>query len=58
VVLCSDGLYRSVSDSEIYNIVVSNANDMQKASSELTECALSKNKKYQDNTTVIAIRYM
>lgn len=58
IILCSDGLYRSVPDSEIYNIVVSNCNDMQQAADMLTACALSKNKKYQDNTTVITIRYM
>lgn len=58
IILCSDGLYRSVTDSEIYNIVVSNCDNMQKAADMLTACALSKNKKYQDNTTVITIRYI
>lgn len=58
IILCSDGLYRSVTDGEIYNIVVSNCNNMQKAADMLTACALSKNKKYQDNTTVITIRYI
>lgn len=58
IVLCSDGLYRSVTDSEIYNIVVSNCDNMQKTADMLTACALSKNKKYQDNTTVITIRYV
>ncbi len=57
IVLCSDGLYRSVSDNEIYHIVVDNNSDMNVAAQALVDCAMSKNKKYQDNTTVITIRY-
>lgn len=57
IVLSSDGLYRSVSDEEIFNIVKQNGFDMQKAAEQLTECALSKNNPYQDNTSVITIRY-
>lgn len=57
IILCSDGLYRSASDNEIYQTVIANSHNMQLAAEKLVECALSKNKKYQDNTTVIAIRY-
>ena len=57
VILCSDGLYRSVSDSEIFNIIKANSNNMQTAANTLTACALSKNNPYQDNTSVIVIRY-
>ena len=57
VILCSDGLYRSVTDNEIYNIMIDNNSDMQAAADKLVECAMSKNKKYQDNTTVITIRF-
>lgn len=57
VVLCSDGLYRSVSDEEIFSIVKLNDLNMQRAADQLTECALSKNNPYQDNTSVITIKY-
>ena len=57
IILCSDGLYRSASDNEIYKTVIDYSNDMQLAAKKLVDCAISKNKKYQDNTTVIAIRY-
>ena len=57
IVLCSDGLYRSVSDNEIFHIVVDNNADMSVAAKALVDCAMSKNKKYQDNTTVITIRF-
>lgn len=57
VVLCSDGLYRSLSDSEIMGIITSNGVDMQKAATDLTSAALAKGIKYQDNTTVVVIKY-
>ena len=57
IILCSDGLYRSVTDDEIYKTIVEYSDNMQTAANKLIECALSKNKKYQDNTTVITIRY-
>lgn len=58
VILCSDGLYRSLSDNEIFNIVKLNADNMQIAARQLTDYALSKNNPYQDNTSVITIRYI
>ena len=57
IILCSDGLYRSVTDAEMFDIVTSNSGNMQEAATQLTDCALSKNKRYQDNTTVIVIRF-
>lgn len=57
VVLCSDGLYRSVSDKEIFDIIKGNSFDMQVAAERLTSTALLKNYAYQDNTSVIVIKY-
>lgn len=56
-VLCSDGLYRALSDEEIRSIVLANTADMQKAADTLTTAALAKNLPYQDNTSVITIKY-
>lgn len=57
IVLCSDGLYRSVSDDEIKQIVCKHGKDTQLTAENLTELALSKNLKYQDNTSVVVIGY-
>lgn len=57
IILCSDGLYRSVSDAEIFNIVQENAYNMPQAAKALTNAALAKNHRYQDNVSVIAVRY-
>lgn len=57
IVLCSDGLYRSVSNAEIMQVVLSNGNNMQKAADNLINYAMAKNNPYQDNTSVVVIRY-
>lgn len=57
IILCSDGLYRSVSDEEIAGYVRSEPNNMQALADKLVDCALSKNNPYQDNTSVIVIKY-
>lgn len=57
IVLCSDGLYRSASDSEILSIVTSGEQDMQRVAETLIDCAMAKNNPYQDNTSVIVIKY-
>lgn len=57
IMLCSDGLYRSVSDSEMYQILLANSGDMQQAAESLVQCAESKGYRHQDNTTVITVRY-
>ena len=58
IVLCSDGLYRSVSETEIKQVVYSFNQDTQKAAEALTDLALSKNLKNQDNTSVVVIGYV
>lgn len=57
IVLCSDGLYRSCSEEEIHRVVRQNGNNTQLAADGLTELALSKKLKNQDNTTVVVIAY-
>lgn len=57
LLLCSDGLYRTVDENEMLRIINSSKNDMRQAASSLTECAIGKNKKGQDNTSVITIQY-
>ena len=57
ILLCSDGLYRSVSDEEISALVQSEQRDMQALAEKLVDFALSKNNPYQDNTSVIVIKY-
>lgn len=57
IVLCSDGLYRSVSDEEIRQTVIDAGTDVQYAADSLTELALSKRKPRQDNTSVVVMLY-
>ena len=57
IVLCSDGLYRSLSEEEIKQVVCDFGTETQQAAEALTSLALSKNYKNQDNTTVVVIAY-
>ena len=57
IVLCSDGLYRSVSEDEIKKVVCNFGKETQQAAEALTNLALSKNLKNQDNTSVVVIGY-
>lgn len=57
IVLCSDGLYRSVSEDEIKQIVLKHGEKTDAAAEELTDFALSKNYKHQDNTSVIVVAF-
>lgn len=57
VLLCSDGLYKSLSDDKILAIVSDNYFDMQRAADELTDAALRYSGRGQDNTTVAIVRY-
>lgn len=57
VLLCSDGLYRSATSEEIMQIILRSGNDMQAAANELINFAMAKNNPYQDNTSVVVIRY-
>ncbi len=58
IVLCSDGLYRTLSEREILKIVTKSGNDMQSAAEVLVNSAVGKKKRHQDNTSVIAIKFL
>ena len=55
MLLTSDGLYRSLKEDEILEIVLKHKKDMQKAAEALT--AAVKGRKKQDNTSVVILRY-
>ena len=57
VLLCSDGLYRSLAESEIFAVIQKNIMNMSDAAKELTDEAIKKDFEYQDNTSVIVIKY-
>ena len=57
VLLCSDGVYKSLSDSQILAMVRDNDIDMNIAADRLTAMALRYGVRGQDNTTVILLRY-
>ena len=57
VLLCSDGVYKSLTDSQIHAMVRDNDIDMNIAADRLTAMALRYGVKGQDNTTVILLRY-
>lgn len=56
VLACSDGLYRTLSEQEILNIVNTCHDDMQLLSNVLISNALAKQRKNQDNISVIIIK--
>ena len=57
IILCSDGLYRSVTDEELKQILLCFRGDMESAAEALTQLAMSKGKRHQDNTSVIVLEY-
>lgn len=57
VVLCSDGLYRSVSEEEIWQIVTAFQDTAAVAAQMLAEQAVNKRFPHQDNTSVIVMTY-
>ena len=57
LILCSDGLYRTVDNNEMLRIMNSANSDMKQAAISLVDSAMAKNKKGQDNTSVITIQY-
>lgn len=57
VLLCSDGLYRTLSNDEMMSIMDSYS-DIQQAAEALTSLAISKGKKNQDNTTAVILKYI
>lgn len=57
IILCSDGLYRTVTEAEMLQIVRCFAGETESAAQALTQLALSKRNPHQDNTSVIVLEY-
>lgn len=57
VLLCSDGLYKSLNDSQIKALVRDNDIDMNIAADRLCSMALRFGRGVQDNTSVLIIQY-
>lgn len=57
VLICSDGLFRSLSDEEMLEETMLHSEDMNIAAQKLTEKAVGKGKKNQDNTAVVLLKY-
>lgn len=57
IVLCSDGLYRSLREEQIQAIIEESGGNMGIASARLCRDAYRLARREQDNTTVIAFRY-
>ncbi len=57
ILLSSDGLYRSVSENEILEILIRCRDDMQAAAESLTAAASGKMAASQDNASVVVLRY-
>ncbi len=58
VLLCSDGLYKTLSNEEIRTVILNNRNNTMAAAEALTRTVTDKKKKGQDNTTVAVIKYL
>lgn len=58
VLLCSDGLYRILSDQQIRYIVTNSGKNMSETARSLVETATRLNVGSQDNTTVVIIKYI
>ena len=57
VLLCSDGLNKSLSDAQIADIIVNNMGNLVETARLLPLSAFNKNVYYQDNTSVILMQY-
>lgn len=58
ILLCSDGLYRTLSVEEILTLLQKSPDDIQKAAKSLTDAAIGKGLRSQDNTTVALLKYI
>lgn len=57
ILLCSDGLYKRLSDEEIQEIIEMELPDVDEAAQNLTRIVMEKTIGSQDNTSVILIQY-
>ncbi len=58
ILLCSDGLYKTLSNEEIRTVILNNRNNTVATAEALTQTVTDKKKKGQDNTTVAVIKYL
>lgn len=58
VILCSDGLYRLLSEDELVAILKSFPGNMNLAANAMVDAACGKMAPHQDNTSVIIFKYM
>ena len=58
LVMCSDGVYRGITDIEMVQALYENEFCMQKAAEQMVQTVLNKSIRGQDNDSVIAIRYL
>ncbi len=57
VILCSDGLYKSLDNEQILAVVLENYYDLEMCATELLDTAKRLSRKQLDNTTAILIKY-
>ena len=57
ILLCSDGLYRALNAGEILTVLATVNGDMKRGAVALTDFAISKKLRGQDNTSVILIKF-
>ncbi|MDD5018481.1 MAG: protein phosphatase 2C domain-containing protein [Eubacteriales bacterium] len=57
VLLCSDGLYRTMSTEEIVSVISGNRNNAELAAHILVAAAFDKNIQYQDNMSAVLMAY-
>ena len=58
VLLCSDGVNKSLTDEEIRKLITNNAHDIKEAASMLVRTAIDINMDPKDNTSAILIQYV
>ncbi len=57
ILLCSDGLYKALSEDEIKDIISKHTFDMKDAAEELTKACMNRRRRKQDNTSVVLMQY-
>lgn len=57
VLLCSDGLYKRLSDHEILEVIQYEEPDMSRAARRLTDVVMMRTRKNQDNTSLVVMQY-
>ena len=57
ILLCSDGLYKRLSNDQILDIVLDNQNSTQQIAERLNQVVMQLTQRNQDNTSIILLRY-